>query len=99
MSEDPVLIPFAEKSQYNWPERGVRIEIEKGNLLFIAYFDPFPDCVCGIWIGAHAWEVDEILGRAKAESFSSTGRLWQYDVDGFMSVGFDREDRVRSIGR
>ena len=99
VSEDPVPMPFAEKSQYSWPEQGIRMEIEKGKLLFVVYFDPFPDCICGIWIGAHAWEVDEILGRARAESFSSTGRLWQYDVDGFLSVGFDRDDRVRSIGR
>jgi hypothetical protein len=57
VSEDPVPMPFAEKSQYSWPEQGIRMEIEKGKL------------------------------------------LWQYDVDGFMSVGFDRDDRVRSIGR
>ena len=91
--------PDAERSQYFWPERGLRIEIKDGKVHLLVYFDPFPDCVCGIWIGAHAWEVDEVLGRAKAESFFSTGRLWQYDADGFMSVGFDKQDRVRSIGR
>ena len=91
--------PDPERSQYFWPERGIRIEIKNGRVHFAVYFDPFPDCVCGIWIGAYAWEVDEILGRAKAESFFSTGRLWQYDVDGFMSVGFDHRDRVSSIGR
>lgn len=91
--------PDPELSQYYWPERGLRIEIKRGKVHLLVYFDPFPDCICGIWIGAHAWEVDEILGRAKAETFFSTGRLWQYDVNGFMSVGFDRRDRVRSIGR
>jgi hypothetical protein len=65
----------------------------------VVYFDPFPDCVAGIWIGAHAWEVEEILSRAKAEHFTSTGRVWQYDVDGFMSVSFDRKDRVDGIVR
>jgi hypothetical protein len=99
VSEDPVPKPFTEESEYRWPDRGIRIEIAKDKLLAIVYFDPFPDCIGGIWIGAHAWEVDRILGRAKAESFSSSGRLWQYDVDGFMSVGFDRQDRVRWIGR
>lgn len=91
--------PDPERSQFFWPERGIRIEIEDGKVHLLVYFDPFADCICGIWIGAHAWEVDQVLGRAKAESFFSTGRLWQYDVDGFMSVGFDRQDRVRSIGR
>ncbi|MCE9524790.1 MAG: hypothetical protein K8R36_01900 [Planctomycetales bacterium] len=91
--------PDTERSQYFWPECGIRIEIRDGKVRLLVYFDPFPDCVCGIWIGAHAWEVDQILGRAKAESFISTGRLWQYDLDGFMSVGFDPQDRVRSIGR
>jgi hypothetical protein len=91
--------PDPERSQYFWRERGLRIEIRDGKVHLLVYFDPFPDCVCGIWIGAYAWEVDQILGRAKAESFLSTGRLWHYDVDGFMSVGFDRQDRVQSIGR
>lgn len=84
---------------YHWPKRGIRMEFERGNVRFIVYFDPFPDRICGIWIGAHAWEVDEILGRAKSETFTGTGRLWQYDVDGFMSVDFDEQDRVRSICR
>jgi hypothetical protein len=91
--------PDPARSQYLWPERGIRIEIKNGRVQLIVYFKPFMDCVCGIWIGAHAWEVDDILGRAKAESFHSTGRIWQYDVDGFLSVGFDRGDRVVSICR
>jgi hypothetical protein len=91
--------PDPAQSQYYWPERGMRIEIKEGKVHLLVYFDPFPDCICGIWIGAHAWEVDGILGRAKAESLFSTGKFWQYDVDGFMSVEFDRDDRVRSIGR
>jgi hypothetical protein len=91
--------PDPERYQYSWPERGIRIEIKNGKVHFVVYFAPFPDCICGIWIGARAWEVDGILGHAKAESFISTGRLWQYDVDGFMSVGFDREDHVRTIVR
>src|SRR5262245_26294405 len=68
-------------SQYFWPERGIRIEIRDGKVHFLVYFDRFPDCICGIWIGAHAWEVDQVLGRAKAELFFSTGRIWQYDID------------------
>lgn len=91
--------PDPKKSEYSWPDRGIRIEIREGKVHFAVYFPPFPDCICGIWIGAHAWEVDEILGRAMSESFFSTGRLWQYDVDGFMSVSFDRQDRVTSICR
>jgi hypothetical protein len=91
--------PDPQQSQYFWPEQGIRIEIKRGKVYFVAYFDPFPGCICGIWIGAHAWEVDEILGRPKDESFFSSGRLWQYDVNGFMSVGFDDQDRVRVIGR
>ena len=91
--------PDPEKSQYYWPDRGIRIEIRNGKVDFIVYFSPFPDSICGIWIGANAWEVDEILGRAKAESFLSPGRLWQHDVDGFMSIGFDEQDRVLTIIR
>ena len=91
--------PDATLSQYYWPDRGIRIQIQNGKVYLVVYFDPFPDSVAGIWIGAHAWEVEEILGRAKAEHFTSTGRLWQYDVDGFMSVSFDRKDRVDGIIR
>lgn len=91
--------PDPKIAEYSWPDRGIRIEIREGKVHFIVYFPPFADCICGIWIGAHAWEVDEILGRAKSESFLSTGRLWQYDRDGFMSVSFDRQDRVASICR
>ena len=93
ISQDP------DGNQYHWPDRGIRIQMRRGKVHLVVYFDPFPGSVGGIWIGAHAWEVEEILGRAKAEFSNKTGRLWQYDVDGFMSVGLDRGDRVEFIGR
>jgi len=90
---------MTRKSGYYWPERGLRIEFERDKINHLVYFAPFDETICGIWIGAHAWEVNEILGRPKAEFPRSPGRLWQYDIEGFMSVGFDVQDRVRSIGR
>ena len=92
-----------EEGQYYWADQGVRIEIRKGRIDHIFYFDPFHHSICGIWIGAHAWEADEILGRAKTECWvgpiGKATRLWQYDCDGFMSVGFDMDDTVKFIGR
>lgn len=92
ISDDPDGI------DYYWPERGIRIGVQRGVVNLVAYFAPFPDAICGIWIGARASEVDKILGRAKREFFQPH-RLWHYDLDGFMSVGFDRNDRVDFIGR
>tara|TARA_R110002073_G_scaffold27840_2_gene89077 strand:+ start:14100 stop:14795 length:696 start_codon:yes stop_codon:yes gene_type:complete len=87
------------KSQYYWPERGMRIGFKNEKVISVIYFAPFPDLVGGIWVGAQAWEVDALLGTAKDEGYFSTGRVWQYDVKGFMAVGFDKQDRVRSIAR
>ncbi|WP_442511497.1 hypothetical protein SH528x_003178 [Novipirellula sp. SH528] len=87
------------KSQYYWPDRGMRIGFKNGKVVSVIYFAPFPDLVGGIWVGAHAWEVDALLGTAKDEGHFCTGRVWQYDVKGFMAVGFDKQDRVRSIAR
>ena len=78
-------------------DRGMRIEFKSGKVYHIVYFDPFPDMICGIWIGAHAWEVHDLLGTARDEGYFSTGRIWQYDTRGFLAVGFDKKDRVRSI--
>lgn len=77
----------------------MRIEFKDGEVQMIVYFDPFPFLVCGIWIGAYACEVFEILGPARVEPFLSTGRLWQYEVNGFVSVAFDRLDRARTVVR
>ncbi len=98
-TEDPDPKRGLGQSQYYWPDRGMRAEITNGKVNHIVYFDPFPDTICGIWIGAHAWEVHDILGAAKEEAYFSAGRIWQYDVKGWMTVGFDKNDRVRSISR
>jgi hypothetical protein len=107
--ETPNDLPDSRLSQYYWPERGMRIAFEKDSVNSVVYFAPFSDAVCSIWIGAHAWEVEEILGRANHEAWTSVyddkggmigrQRSWVYDVDGHLCVAFDRTDRVRSILR
>lgn len=90
--------PGPRFSQYDWQSKGIRINIENDEVAFVSYLNTFNACICGIWIGAHAHEVDQILGRAKHE-FQYADRLWHYDIDGFMSVGFDENDCVDFIGR
>ena len=99
VTEEPDPKRARGQSQYYWPDRGMRIEFKNKRVYHIVYFDRFPEMICGIWIGAHAWEVHELLGIAEDEGYFSTGRIWQYDVKGFMAVGFDKKDRVRSISR
>ena len=83
---------------YAWPQRGIRIVFQKKVVAYVVYFGPFSGTIGGIWIGAHAWEVEEILGIAPQEALLPQ-RLWRFNVDGFMNVSFDKKDRVQTILR
>lgn len=82
-------------------QQGIRVALEDdGNTIsHIAYTRPFARKVCGIWIGASAWQVEQILG-APVEEFTLTGRrAWKYKMNGPLSVAFDENDLVALIGR
>jgi hypothetical protein len=81
---------------------GVRVglDIDGDTIAYLAYIQPYPRKVCGVWIGASAAEVQEILGIAEDEFKVNRGRrAWVYDHDGHLSVSFDDNDFVNAIGR
>jgi len=79
---------------------GMRLMVQDQTIIAITYFAPFPKMICGIWIGASAWQVHEVLGTALEEFTVRDGdRAWRYRCDGHLSVGFDGHDRVSSISR
>jgi hypothetical protein len=108
--------PQPEKSvhrdaQYHWPELGIRIWFRKRRVESVYYNAPFAHKISGVWIGAHAWQVDQILGRASKEDswrdysgrvkdpFRNTLRIWEYTTDVYLWLRFDDKDRVETIGR
>ena len=98
VDDDPQKI--GSRSHYDWPDRGIRIVLEKSKVIEVICYEPFPDTIQGIWIGANAWEVDQELGRAESEACFASGRIWHYPVGrrSKVVVTFDKKDRVKSIG-
>jgi hypothetical protein len=58
-------------ASYSWPNLGIRIWFHDGKVESVFYSAPFAHTICGVWLGAHAWQVNELLGRADKESFWS----------------------------
>ena len=93
-----VTAPRHPGEHWSCLQRGIRWFVEGTKVTTAVYCKPFADSICGIWIGASAKEVEEVLGKAKRE-FLMPQRLWQYEVKGSLSLSFNNKDRVTVIQR
>jgi hypothetical protein len=96
--ESGVTTPKHPGDHWSCPSRGIRWFVGGKKVTTTVYFKPFADSICGIWIGASAQEVEEVLGKARRE-FQMPQRLWQYEIQGSLSLIFNDKDRVTVIQR
>lgn len=92
----------ADQLLEQWLQRGVRVALtDEGRTVWhLTYIAPFVGKVCGVWIGASAYQVEQHLGAPADEVSTAHGRRgWIYEHDGHLFVGFDDDDRVDCIGR
>ena len=83
---------------------GIRLHIADGVVASLAYLPEFTKKICGVWIGASPDDVIAALGQPIAENSlgpnSTRGWTFRHRDDGsHISVTFDEEDRVETIGR
>jgi hypothetical protein len=81
---------------------GIRVTLDDdGNTIqTVTYIRPFPRKMCGVWLGASAWQVQQILGPPVDEFTLGPGnRAWTYHLEGHLGIAFDEQDRVTEITR
>ncbi len=93
VTADPETVGNVHReATYTWENLGIRIWFKRSKVESVFYSAPFPHKICGVWIGAHAWQVNELLGRAKKES------VWQdytdYKMGGGTKEGFPPSLRI-----
>ena len=97
VAADPESEPTKRRdASYWWPDLGIRIWFCKAKVESVYYSTPFPHKICGVWIGAHAWQVNELLGRADKESFWSD--YSDYKMGGGTKEGFPPRLRIWEYG-
>lgn len=103
---DSPASPTPNGEEYAIPNSGITVGFNKRKkVAYVYYTDPFRHKICDVWIGLHAWEVNERLGPPIAEllktdwDHNKTIRTWEYKLDSQLFLHFDHRDRLVKIAR
>lgn len=98
-SDAPTTTPDLQKRFLALGIRGALAE-DGDTIRHLAYIQPYPRKVCGVWLGASAADVQEILGVVEDETtMGRRSRFWIYELRGHLGIGFDETDRENVIVR